>query len=201
MPLTPPKFSLIFLIILPLISPQFFNMRIDIPPKEEQCLTEYIFKDTVVWFEINSISFKTKLIIKDPKNTPFLDKNGASVKHTFVTKEDGDYTICVRNLDTKNNEVTIEYKSGVMLNDFSSVPKMKNIEPIEQQLDAIISRQNVMLGLAVRSARGKKDFEEHYKTTSSKIIRYSILMIIGMVVVAGTETFYLKKFMERRKII
>ena len=40
-----------------------------------------------------------------------------------------------------------------------------------------------------------------YKSISNKIITYSILLIVGMILIGIVEMLYLKRFMEKRKII
>lgn len=183
------------------ISCQFFNFRMNISPKVEKCLSEFMFKNSVVYFETNSISRKTKTLIRNPKNKVLIENAGTSFHFSFIADKEGYYKLCVENLDTVNNEVSIEFKSGVSLKDFSSVPKEKNIAPIDAELDRISKREYIMMRIAKRAYFGKEDFDNFYDTVTGRIIKYSIFMIIGMIVVAFLETYYLKRFMERRKII
>ena len=51
------------------------------------------------------------------------------------------------------------------------------------------------------SLEKKHEFRSLFKSLSAKVIFYSILLIIGMILIGIVETLYLKRFMEKRKII
>ena len=49
--------------------------------------------------------------------------------------------------------------------------------------------------------RNQRRFERRIERLTSKIITCSLIIMGVMIIIGGVETFYLKKFMERRKII
>ena len=107
----------------------------------------------------------------------------------------------MRNNGHGNVDIDIEIKSGINANDYSSVAKSKDLEPIEHTLDKIMDKENILNHFNKVSQEKQNLFGFLYKSISSKIIFYSILLIIGMILIGIIEALYLKRFMEKRKII
>ena len=98
-------------------------------------------------------------------------------------------------------EVNLIIKSGISANDFSSLAKSKDLAPIDYELDKILEKQAMLNHFSKVSQVKQNQFTFIYKSISSKIIFYSLLMIAGMILIGVIETLYLKRFMEKRKII
>ena len=120
---------------------------------------------------------------------------------SFTTEQNGYYNFCVKNLGSFNTEVNMVIKSGIGANDYSSVAKSKDLEPIDYELDKILKKESLLNHFNKVSQEKQNMFGFVYKSISTKIIFYSILMIVGMILIGIIETLYLKRFMERRKII
>ena len=106
----------------------------------------------------------------------------------------------------KNNgkgyvDIDIIIKSGINANDYSSVAKSKDLEPIENALNKILKKEYRLNHFNKISQENQNIFSRMYKSISNRIILYSVLLIIGMILIGIIEALYLKKFMERRKII
>ena len=120
---------------------------------------------------------------------------------SLTTKSNGFYSVCARNMGRFSGEVQLTIKSGINANDFSSVAKSKDLDPIDNELDKIIRRHQILNHFNKISLEKQMQFSSIYKSISYKIIFYSLLMIAGMIIIGVIETLYLKRFMEKRKII
>ena len=100
-----------------------------------------------------------------------------------------------------NTEVNIKIRSGISANDYSSVAKSKDLEPIEFELDKILQKESLLNHLNKMTLETKYNFRTLFRSLSKKVIFYSVLLIIGMILIGIVETLYLKRFMEKRKII
>ena len=105
--------------------------------------------------------------------------------------------ICLKFIE----EIKLTIKSGVSANDFSSVPKSKDLEPIDYEIEKLLQKRSTLNHYHKVSQEKQNQFTSIYKTISNRIIFYSLLMIAGMILIGVIETLYLKRFMEKRKII
>ena len=120
---------------------------------------------------------------------------------SYTTKHNGFANFCIENRGKIVSEVNIKIRSGISANDYSSVAKSKDLEPIDFELDKILKKESLLNHLNTNSLEKKHEFRALFKSLSAKVIFYSILLIIGMILIGVVETLYLKRFMEKRKII
>ena len=64
-----------------------------------------------------------------------------------------------------------------------------------------MEKENLLEHFNKKSNEKQNMFGFLYKNISNKIITYSILLIVGMILIGIVEMLYLKRFMEKRKII
>ena len=167
----------------------------------ERCLTEYFLKQTVVVFELNSDNPRMELTVKLPEGNVIYNKMNNTSLFSITTPSNGLYSVCIKNFGKEKCESTLTIKSGINANDFSSVAKSKDLEPIDYELEKILQKQNRLSHYNKVSIEKQNEFSSIYKSISSRISYYSLLMIAGMIMIGIMETLYLKKFMEKRKII
>ena len=180
---------------------QYSSLGIDIDFYQERCITEYYKSQTVIIFESNSESKEINTKISAPNHRIiYYNKNSTNI-FSFITELSGYYDFCFNNLENKINEVYITIKSGVSANDYSSVAKSKDLEPIDFKLNKILEKENLLEHFNKKSNEKQDMFGFLYKNISNKIITYSILLIVGMILIGIVEMLYLKRFMEKRKII
>ena len=173
----------------------------DLDVYQERCLTEYYTSQTVVIYELNSTSIETILEVRAPDGKILYHHIDSNSLFSLTTKNNGFYSVCAKNMDKYKNEVKLSIKSGISANDYSSVAKSKDLEPIDLELDKILKRQPLLNHFNKISLEKQNQFSSIYKSISSRIIFYSLIMICGMIAIGVIETLYLKKFMEKRKII
>ena len=180
---------------------QYSSFGMDIDSYQDRCITEYYKSQTVIIFEASTESKDILTKISSPnRRIIFYNKNSTNI-FSFTTEQNGYYSFCISNLGYDIIEVYITIKSGVSANDYSSVAKSKDLQPIDFELDNIMNKESLLEHLYKKSNEKPDMFGLLYKSISNKIIFYSILLIIGMVLIGIVEMLYLKRFMERRKII
>ena len=173
----------------------------DLDAYQERCLNEYYKVQTVIILEVTSESKDILTQIRSPNGKIiFYNINSTSV-FSYTSTYNGYYNFCMKNNGNANTEINVTIKSGIGANDYSSVAKSKDLEPIDFELDKILKKESLLNHFNQISQEKQNMFGFLYKSISNKIIFYSILMIAGMILIGVIETLYLKRFMERRKII
>ena len=194
------KFIFFFSLII-LIKSQHSSFGIDLEAYQERCLDEYYKVQTVVILEVISEIPDILTEVKSPNNRILYHYANTTNIFSFTTQRNGYYNFCVKNLGQTNTEVNIVIKSGIGANDYSSVAKSKDLEPIDYELDKILKKESLLNHFNRISEEKQNLFSFLYKSLSTKVIFYSILMIICMILIGIIEALYLKRFMEKRKII
>ena len=190
-----------FLFIITPIECQHSSFTIELDPNQELCLNEYYQLQTVFILEVTSDKKDILTTIKAPNgHIIFYNKNFTNIE-SLTTKYNGYYNFCMKNQGNVITEVNVVIKSGIGANDYSSIAKSKDLEPIDYELDKILRGESLLNHFNQISKEKQEMFGFLYKSISNKIIFYSILMMIGMILIGIIETLYLKKFMEKRKII
>jgi len=180
---------------------QFTSFGMELDSFQERCLSEYYKSQTVIIFELRSASPEMLFEIKSPDGRILFHQINSTSLFSLTTQSNGFYAVCAKNMGKFSGEVNLIIKSGVSANDFSSVAKSKDLEPIDYELDQILKRQPLLNHFSKISQEKQNQFNSIYKNVSNKIISYSLLMIGGMILIGIIETLYLKRFMEKRKII
>ena len=180
---------------------QFSSFGMELDSFQERCLSEYYKSQTVIIFELVSTSPEILLEVKSPDGRILYHHINSTSLFSLTTQSNGFYAVCAKNMGKYSGEVTLIIKSGVSANDFSSVAKSKDLEPIDYELDQILLKQPLLNHFSKISQEKQNQFSAIYKNVSNKIIGYSLLMIGGMILIGIIETLYLKRFMEKRKII
>ena len=194
-------FLLIIINILILVSSQESNFRFSLETKVEECFSEYFPDKTLVIYEIACYEGNLKFKLINPKKEVVEEKEGKTFNYPFTTYEGGTYEVCVTNLDAQINEIIFSLKYGVGAKDYSSIARAKDLKPVDLALEKLSDRAKDMSHRISFSQSHENVFEKFLDSISSKVMIFSTLVIIIMILVGYMETLYLKNFMRRRKII
>ena len=191
----------LFLNILLLISCQQSIFRFNLEPNIEECFSEYFPDKTLVIFEVASDEGKCRYVLTNPKKVVIEDKQSVDYTYPFTTYEGGVYEICITNLERKKLEIFFALKYGVGAKDYSSIARAKDLKPVDLALEKLSDRAKDMSHRISFSQSHENVFESFLDSISSKVMIFSSIVIVIMILVGYMETLYLKNFMRRRKII
>ena len=192
---------LLFFLSINLTFTQYSSFGMELDSFQERCLSDYYKSQTVIAYELNSNHPEMVLEVKSPDGRILYHYINATSLFSLTAIRNGFYSVCVKNMGKYKGEITLTIKTGVSANDYSSVAKSKDLEPIDYELARILKRQYMLNHLNRVSQEKQNQFGSIYKSISNKIIFYSLFMIAGMIFIGIVETLYLKRFMEKRKII
>jgi hypothetical protein len=139
--------------------------------------------------------------IYEPDGDSLYTNSSQIHQFSFISEKDGYYDFCIVNDNDFNISYTFILKTGIAARDYSSLAKTRDLKPSEIELEKINDRKKNIEHFAFASDRNQRRFERRIERLTSKIITCSLIIMGVMIIIGGVETFYLKKFMERRKII
>jgi len=91
--------------------------------------------------------------------------------------------------------------SGVAAKDYSDIAKKSNLKPIELNLKKLEDMISYLIHeLSSIMAHEEKTLALN-DALSNKIILFSMLTLVSMIVIGLVETFYIQKYLQNRKII
>ena len=186
--------NIFFLFIIHISKCQYSSFGIDLDAYQERCINEYYKIQTVIIFQVSCKSKDILTQVKEPNGNIIYENTNLTSVFPFTTKYNGYYYFCMKNNGKGYVDIDIIIKSGINANDYSSVAKSKDLEPIKKKKKKKKKKEYI-------SQENQNIFSRIYKSISNRIILYSVLLIIGMILIGIIEALYLKKFMERRKII
>ncbi len=191
--------NLILLSLISLSLSQFYYFGFNLDTEEELCFSEYFERETVVKYQSKSI-LPIIMDIKNPKGKIIYRQTNTSHTFTTTTQDNGYVNICFENKGKPTN-ASIALKYGIAAKDFSSLAKTKDLQPIDIEIEKIKYQTRNIQHANRRASRQMRIFENKLDLLSNKIIICSIVIISIMVFIGILETVYLKKFMQKRKLI
>lgn len=169
---------------------------------DHMCLFENFPEKQMVIFSIQTKTLKDfKIDLKNSKGKVLITKLNENFNEGFMTNTTEYLEICVYNFGTETKEFDFELKYGVSANDFSSVIKEKDLKPIDAEMRKLIDKKSFLDHYSLSAQNNDVLFEQILDSMSHRIVFYSACLIVLMISIGFMEIIYLKKFMERRKII
>ena len=172
--------------ILKLTSSQISNYIFRLEKGEKECLQDFFPSKTLVIYEITSNLSKI---------------NDYSFKYPFTTYQQGYYEICIYNYDIKPTYINYNLRYGVAAKDYSSIARTKDLKPIDVEIEKLVEKTSTLNNKSNFIREMEKLTQVMLDSVCNKLFYYGIVMIIIMIVIGILETFYLKQFLQKRKII
>lgn len=188
-------------ILFSFVNTQQNSFRFSLNPKEEECLFDYFADKTLVIYEVFTNETNIKVKLMSPEQKQITNETTTFFKYPFTTYSGGYYQICIQNVGDKDTFINFILKYGVAAKDYSSVARTKDLQPIDLELEKLSDRTKYLSHLASFTQSHEQMFEKNLDSITGKIVIFSSLLIGVMIIIGGVETLFLKKFMERRKII
>ena len=176
--------------------------NINVKPNKIFCIGEYLIEDKVAIFSMISDMKNIIINLNGPNNNNLYSKSfQQNVRVSLTASESGNYEMCIQNYDKKEAKVLFEFLSGLNALDSSELAKESSIKPAE----ACIKRLDYLSkNLITDSSSASKEEEKNLKANddiSSKINLVSVITLVTMVAIGIFDTFYIKKYMQHRKLI
>ena len=196
------SFTKYFLIIITVygINCDYFN--ITVKPGKKNCIGEYLTEDTVAIFGVYTDVKNLVVDLVDPNGQNLYNKRYQSeVRVSLTVTNSGNHELCIKNNGGVDAEIQFEFLSGINALDASEIAKESSIKPAES---SIIRLKDMSKDLVNDLNSVVKEEEKNLKANdaiSSKITMVSIITLISMISVGVLETIYIKKYLQRRKLI
>lgn len=188
-----------------LIILQVHSYEISINKYLTQCLGEDITADSLVVSSFktheNTLGLFVLTILSPDFQIVHTTQKVKEDKFSFIAPSTGPYSFCLYNAGTVVAIVEFDILTGVAAKDFSDLPQAKDIKESEKRTskvkEAIIELQSELSALKERDIQMAHTNE----TIGSRVVNYSILTIVMLLVLAVVQTMYLKRFMKNKKMI
>ena len=188
--------------IIKLTSSQISNYIFRLEKGEKECLQDFFPSKTLVIYEIVSNISQIQFTLTQKVDSLQLSKiNDYSFKYPFTTYQQGYYEICIYNYDIKATYIYYNLKYGVAAKDYSSIARTKDLKPIDIEIEKLVEKISTLNNKSTFIRQMEKLTQTMLDSISNKLFNYGIMMIIIMIIIGVLETFYLKKFLQKRKII
>ena len=188
--------------ILKLTSCQISKYMFRLEKGEKECLQDFFPSKTLVIYEITSNLSKIQFTLTQKFDSFQLSKiNDYSFKYPFTTYQQGYYEICIYNYDIKPTYINYNLRYGVAAKDYSSIARTKDLKPIDVEIEKLVEKTSTLNNKSNFIREMEKLTQVMLDSVCNKLFYYGIVMIIVMIVIGILETFYLKQFLQKRKII
>lgn len=196
-------FLSVFLVVLTYLpfSEQIANFSFNIRKKGKFCLNEYYPDQTLLTLMIFADKPESlNVIVRDPEYKKVAEKkNINSFKDSFTTFYGGHYEFCMLNTLKEDIKVDFEARSGIAAKDYSQVPTIKDLQPIEQDLAKLEDYSKEIYHLIMYADSHEKTYGDLQNGILMGISWVSVIVIIVMLAVGGVEAFVGRKIVMTRK--
>jgi hypothetical protein len=178
------------------------NFSFKLEGKEKLCLHDYYPDQTLVTFSVDSnIADSFSIVVRDHDAKKLLEKKTLQFfKDSFTTFSGGNYEICILNEINDIISLNFEAKSGIAAKDYSTVPKLKDLAPIEKDLQKIEDASKDLYHLIMFADSHEKSYGDLQEGIVSGISMFSIIVIAVMLLIGVLETLVGKRLVESRKL-
>jgi len=172
---------------------------------EETCIGDDILKGELILgeFKINPPNSRVWVVLKDPSNSVVYSKMATGDgKFAHTPAMNGEYKGCFNNNEgVQQKTIEFEFKTGAQAKDYSQLAKKENLKPLEVELkrmeDMIDHIQEEMDHMSAR----EREIRAMNETQSARVVYLSVFSMLVLVALLGSQTVYLKRFFQSKKII
>lgn len=136
----------------------------------------------------------------DKSKVVFESLDKSSVQHALTSANAGPHWLCVETSET-SSEVTLSVRTGVQARDYSQLAKKDGLDASQTALtqitDALKSYYSNLIYMREREDR----MRQTYDLAAGKIITASAVSLVLVILAAGAQMLYFKRFFRTKKII
>ena len=179
------------------------NFSFEVDHSDKFCLHEYFSDKTLVIYEVTPyLKENNSIIIRDPNNKKLYSKNNVVYfKESFTTFHGGYYEICFfNNHNTEKQKFDFNLKSGIAAKDYSQVPKMKDLKPIEINIQKLVDKSDEYWRLVNYVNTHDNKYEALQENVVSTVSYFSMILIFLLVLIGGIEAVLAKRIIAWKKI-
>lgn len=193
-------FLLACVIILRAASMDDFTFFLDAGDK--LCLFEYFSDSTLVVYDVTSSSPNANSIhIADSEGHYLVKKeNQYNFKESLTTTVGGNYEICIHNTDKTEQGFTFKLKWGIAAKDYSVLPKVKDLKPIEQDLLKLNDLADQYWHTVNYANANDREYAALRNDVTSKISFFTAILLIVMMVIGSLEVVLARRIIITKKI-
>lgn len=98
-------------------------------------------------------------------------------------------------------KLDFEFLSGVSAKDYSAIAKKSNLKPIELNIKKLEDMTNYIIKEFTKMISNEEGNLALNDSLSNRIITFSMITIIAMIILGTLETLYIRNYLKRRKVI
>lgn len=170
--------------------------------KEKFCFHDYYSDQTLVTYIIYSDKLNAmNVLIRDPDSKKVIENNFTnSFKDSFTTFGGGYYEICMLNTLQESINVDFECKSGIAAKDYSQIPTLKDLQPIEKDLLKLEEKSKELYHLISYAESHEKVYGDLQQGIVFNVSLVSIIVVAIILVIGGVEAFISRRIILNRKL-
>jgi hypothetical protein len=173
---------------------------------QQYCLGEDLTSNTLVVGEIKLRDLRShgsfSFFIKDKDGVQVYTKTSVREdKFSFVSTTDGQHLVCISSQSQGTMVLLFDLKVGVAAHDYSELPQAKDLKHSEFRVEVIVKLiQEIQKEL---SAIRERDAQMSHtnETISNRVVSYSVVTLVLLLVLAASQVIYLKGFLRSKKMI
>jgi hypothetical protein len=109
--------------------------------------------------------------------------------------------LCINNYLSNEQKIDFEFLSGVSAKDYSDIAKKSNLKPIELNLQKLEDMISYLIHELTSIMVHEENTLAFNDALSNKIILFSMITLVSMIVVGFIETVFIQKYLRKRKLI
>lgn len=187
---------------LPLLLSSLFSLFLSLSmsspcPSEDVLAGELLIGD----YTVSPPDGRVSVSVVDPTSSNVYSKTVQSEgKFAHTASKPGEYRMCFHNSEgVSQKTIGLTLSSGGR--DYKEMAKKDNLKPLELELkrleDTIVQIHQEMKFLQAREAQ----MRETNDSTSSRVVWFSVLSMIVLVLLNAGQILYLKKYFQGKKLI
>ena len=170
--------------------------------KGSKCLGEYLTEETLAVVSVKTSRNTIKMKVHNPHGELIATReNQYTFKIGFSAHSSGNYQVCFENKEEQDEVIVFQFLSGVDAKDYSEVAKKENLKPIElniMKLEDTVTQLLTELNAVMTKEQTTISLND---SISSKVMTLSIGTLVIMVVIGLMQTFYIQKYLKKKKLI